>query len=87
MQVEELKSKLRGSGVQRKMIGIGDSYSNNDNIIKKKEGDNLEDEDPISIERRQKVKEAMLHAWNSYENYAWGQDELEVKSGFVIWFT
>ncbi|XVF47609.1 hypothetical protein PTKIN_Ptkin03bG0123700 [Pterospermum kingtungense] len=73
-QVHELKSKLRGSGVQRKIIETGDS--NNSIIIKKKEGD-LEDEDPISIERRQKVKEAMLHAWNSYEKYAWGEDELE----------
>ena len=35
-------------------------------------------EDPIEIERRQKVKEAMLHAWSSYEQYAWGQDELQV---------
>ncbi|KAK9158170.1 hypothetical protein Scep_004744 [Stephania cephalantha] len=26
----------------------------------------------------QKVKEAMLHAWTSYEKYAWGQDELRV---------
>ena len=37
-----------------------------------------QDEDPIDIERRQKVKEAMLHAWTSYEKYAWGQDELQV---------
>ncbi|XWS73302.1 hypothetical protein CRYUN_Cryun02cG0116800 [Craigia yunnanensis] len=73
-QVQELKIKLRGSGVQRKIIGIGDS--NNNNSIKKKEGD-LDDEDPINIERRQKVKDAMLHAWNSYEKYAWGQDELQ----------
>lgn len=35
-------------------------------------------EDPLEIERRQKVKEAMLHAWSSYEQYAWGQDELQV---------
>lgn len=34
--------------------------------------------DPIDKERREKVKEAMLHAWNSYEKYAWGQDELQV---------
>ncbi|KAM3701885.1 hypothetical protein ACJW31_05G209600 [Castanea mollissima] len=37
-------------------------------------------EDPIEIERRQKVKEAMLHAWSSYEQYAWGQDELQPQS-------
>ncbi|KAA8541540.1 hypothetical protein F0562_022692 [Nyssa sinensis] len=34
-------------------------------------------DDPIAIQRRQKVKDAMLHAWNSYEKYAWGQDELQ----------
>ncbi|GAB2233707.1 hypothetical protein Droror1_Dr00002936 [Drosera rotundifolia] len=33
---------------------------------------------PIALEGREKVKEAMLHAWNSYEKYAWGQDELQV---------
>lgn len=36
------------------------------------------DLDPINNQRREKVKEAMLHAWNSYEKYAWGQDELQV---------
>ncbi|GAV59696.1 Glyco_hydro_47 domain-containing protein [Cephalotus follicularis] len=34
-------------------------------------------DDPISMERREKVKDAMLHAWTSYEKYAWGQDELQ----------
>ncbi|KAH9624540.1 hypothetical protein KSS87_017750 [Heliosperma pusillum] len=38
---------------------------------------NVVSEDPITVERRQKVKEAMLHAWSSYEKYAWGQDELQ----------
>ncbi|KAK3427885.1 hypothetical protein EUGRSUZ_F04021 [Eucalyptus grandis] len=33
--------------------------------------------DPIDDERREKVKEAMLHAWSSYEKYAWGNDELQ----------
>ncbi|CAA7394604.1 unnamed protein product [Spirodela intermedia] len=37
------------------------------------------DED-IYVERREKVKEAMLHAWNSYVKYAWGQDELQPQS-------
>ncbi|KAM0933751.1 putative mannosyl-oligosaccharide 1,2-alpha-mannosidase [Dioscorea sansibarensis] len=36
--------------------------------------------DPNDKERREKVKEAMLHAWNSYEKYAWGQDELQPQS-------
>lgn len=35
-------------------------------------------DDPIDIQRREKVKEAMRHAWSSYEKYAWGQDELQV---------
>lgn len=35
-------------------------------------------EDPVDKERREKVKEAMIHAWSSYEKYAWGQDELQV---------
>ncbi|XP_044496804.1 mannosyl-oligosaccharide 1,2-alpha-mannosidase MNS1-like [Mangifera indica] len=34
-------------------------------------------DDPIDIQRREKVKEAMIHAWSSYEKYAWGQDELQ----------
>ena len=34
--------------------------------------------DPVNTERREKVKEAMLHAWNSYVTYAWGMDELQV---------
>ncbi|KAL9235545.1 hypothetical protein vseg_010295 [Gypsophila vaccaria] len=34
-------------------------------------------DDPVEVERRQKVKEAMIHAWSSYEKYAWGQDELQ----------
>ena len=35
-------------------------------------------EDSVDSERREKVKEAMLHAWNSYVQFAWGQDELQV---------
>ncbi|CAL5361029.1 hypothetical protein CsSME_00051857 [Camellia sinensis var. sinensis] len=34
-------------------------------------------DDPISIQRREKVKDAMIHAWSSYEKYAWGHDELQ----------
>lgn len=37
-------------------------------------------EDPIDIERREKVKDAMHHAWSSYEKYAWGHDELQPES-------
>ncbi|XP_012454980.1 mannosyl-oligosaccharide 1,2-alpha-mannosidase MNS1 isoform X1 [Gossypium raimondii] len=31
---------------------------------------------PIEMQRREKVKEAMIHAWSAYEKYAWGNDEL-----------
>jgi hypothetical protein len=36
------------------------------------------EDDPISLQRREKVKDAMIHAWTSYEKYAWGKDELKV---------
>lgn len=36
------------------------------------------DEDPVAAERRNKIKDAMLHAWTCYEKYAWGFDELKV---------
>ncbi|XVF23212.1 hypothetical protein REPUB_Repub13aG0017500 [Reevesia pubescens] len=36
--------------------------------------------DPIEMQRREKVKEAMVHAWSSYEKYAWGNDELQPQS-------
>lgn len=36
-------------------------------------------EDPVDAQRMQRVKEAMIHAWSSYEKYAWGQDELQVQ--------
>ncbi|KAK4479223.1 hypothetical protein RD792_014734 [Penstemon davidsonii] len=37
-------------------------------------------DDPIESQRREKVKEAMIHAWSSYEKYAWGHDELQPQS-------
>ncbi|KAJ9537567.1 hypothetical protein OSB04_030300 [Centaurea solstitialis] len=36
--------------------------------------------DPIEEQRREKVKDAMIHAWSSYEKYAWGHDELQPQS-------
>lgn len=36
-------------------------------------------EDPVDAQRMLRVKEAMIHAWSSYEKYAWGQDELQVQ--------
>ncbi|XP_050227860.1 mannosyl-oligosaccharide 1,2-alpha-mannosidase MNS1 isoform X1 [Mercurialis annua] len=40
--------------------------------------------DPVEIQRRQKVKEAMIHAWSSYEKYAWGHDELQPQTKIGI---
>ncbi|KAG2294323.1 hypothetical protein Bca4012_004593 [Brassica carinata] len=34
-------------------------------------------EEPVDAQRKQRVKEAMIHAWSSYEKYAWGKDELQ----------
>ncbi|PSS07245.1 Mannosyl-oligosaccharide 1,2-alpha-mannosidase [Actinidia chinensis var. chinensis] len=34
-------------------------------------------DDPISVQRREAVKNAMIHAWSSYEKFAWGHDELQ----------
>ncbi|KAK9734146.1 hypothetical protein RND81_04G118200 [Saponaria officinalis] len=45
--------------------------------VKSYSGSKSVQDDPIEVERRQKVKEAMIHAWSSYEKYAWGQDELQ----------
>lgn len=57
------------------MNGSAESILNDEN--KFTEGISDED-DAISLQRREKVKEAMLHAWTSYEKYAWGKDELKV---------
>uniref|UniRef100_A0A2M3YYF6 alpha-1,2-Mannosidase n=1 Tax=Anopheles braziliensis TaxID=58242 RepID=A0A2M3YYF6_9DIPT len=35
-----------------------------------------EDPDPIVREKRNKVKEMMVHAWSNYKLYAWGKNEL-----------
>ncbi|KAJ8560152.1 hypothetical protein K7X08_004210 [Anisodus acutangulus] len=34
-------------------------------------------DDPVDAQRREKVKDAMCHAWSSYGKYAWGHDELQ----------
>lgn len=57
-----------------------------ENIVKKinTTSKNLDDLpiDPIENQRREKVKDAMVHAWTSYEKYAWGHDELQVHHHF-----
>uniref|UniRef100_A0A336LLS7 alpha-1,2-Mannosidase n=1 Tax=Culicoides sonorensis TaxID=179676 RepID=A0A336LLS7_CULSO len=37
---------------------------------------NSEDKDPVARERRNKVKEMLIHAWSNYKTYAWGKNEL-----------
>lgn len=61
------------------MNGSEESIQTDQKINKFKTGVSVvEEDDPISLQRREKVKEAMLHAWTSYEKYAWGKDELKV---------
>nr|XP_029711380.1 mannosyl-oligosaccharide alpha-1,2-mannosidase IA-like isoform X1 [Aedes albopictus]XP_029711381.1 mannosyl-oligosaccharide alpha-1,2-mannosidase IA-like isoform X1 [Aedes albopictus] len=36
-----------------------------------------EDSDPAVREKRNKVKEMMIHAWDNYKLYAWGKNELK----------
>lgn len=62
---DTVKDAFGGKG----FLGIEDSDANKRKSIQ---------DDPIDGERRQKVKGAMLHAWTSYEKYAWGKDELQV---------
>ncbi|KAJ7560768.1 hypothetical protein O6H91_04G145000 [Diphasiastrum complanatum] len=39
-----------------------------------------DDSDLVTKNRREKIRDAMLHAWSSYEKYAWGYDELQPQS-------
>ncbi|KAB1204297.1 Mannosyl-oligosaccharide 1,2-alpha-mannosidase MNS1 [Morella rubra] len=66
-QLEDLRSDQTGSGVSIRIV-------NKTTKINEK---NIAQDDPLNIQRRQKVRESMLHAWASYEKYAWGQDELQ----------
>lgn len=66
LQLEELKNGKSISSEKTK---------NNDKTVRRNT-DVLND--PVSIQRRDKVKNAMIHAWSSYEKYAWGRDELQV---------
>ena len=68
LQLEELKNAQGISGGMNSIRGQkGDVTKKND-----------VPEDPIVVQRREKVKDAMIHAWTSYEKYAWGRDELQV---------
>ncbi|KAL0916662.1 hypothetical protein M5K25_014190 [Dendrobium thyrsiflorum] len=73
-EIKSLKETLQRSG-QSISSGEDTIHGNGKSI-----NDNIVVSDPLDNERREKVKEAMLHAWNSYEKYAWGQDELQPQS-------
>ncbi|GER53688.1 Mannosyl-oligosaccharide 1,2-alpha-mannosidase [Striga asiatica] len=67
-QLQDLKAGQSGAGKE------------NDHHINKASRNSGGFDDPIDLERREKVKDAMIHAWSSYENYAWGHDELQPQS-------
>ncbi|XP_077238446.1 mannosyl-oligosaccharide 1,2-alpha-mannosidase MNS1-like [Tasmannia lanceolata] len=66
-QLQDLKSSLGDSGGNTQFTEKSSKPTKT----------NFVPDDPIDIRRREKVKGAMLHAWTSYEKYAWGQDELQ----------
>ncbi|KAF0894155.1 hypothetical protein E2562_034887 [Oryza meyeriana var. granulata] len=69
-EINRLHDQLRKAGVHLDENPISDKISR----------EKLVEIDPINNERREKVKEAMVHAWNSYVKYAWGMDELQPQS-------
>ncbi|XP_072993669.1 mannosyl-oligosaccharide 1,2-alpha-mannosidase MNS1-like [Typha latifolia] len=72
-------SKLNGelNRLQDQLRKVEDRLENPD---EHSVGHDVVDIDPTNNERREKVKEAMIHAWSSYKKYAWGQDELQPQS-------
>ncbi|KAM0916929.1 hypothetical protein ACQ4PT_009926 [Festuca glaucescens] len=69
-EINQLHGQLRKAGVHLDENPVSGEMPRKD----------LAEIDPINTERREKVKEAMLHAWNSYVKYAWGMDELQPQS-------
>lgn len=47
----------------------------------------LEESDKLALERKNKIKAGMHHAWSGYKRYAWGSDELKPlsKRGVENW--
>ncbi|CAK9276687.1 unnamed protein product [Sphagnum jensenii] len=80
-EVEELAKYLKGEGKTFQLDDEDESSSKTAQQGKsEQEGVEKETEDPITEYRRSQVKAAMLHAWSSYEKYAWGFDELQPQS-------
>ncbi|KAJ9689333.1 hypothetical protein PVL29_014825 [Vitis rotundifolia] len=65
--LEDLKNYLRDLGLS---IQLSDRVS-------EPAKESIGQDDPTNFWRREQVKDAMIHAWSSYEKYAWGQDELQ----------
>ncbi|KAL6560045.1 mannosyl-oligosaccharide alpha-1,2-mannosidase [Orobanche gracilis] len=63
-------------------IKTGQSGATKENVrhISKASKDSDAFDDPIDLQRKEKIKDAMIHAWSSYENHAWGHDELQPQS-------
>ncbi|KAJ4754931.1 hypothetical protein LUZ62_089336 [Rhynchospora pubera] len=73
-EVNRLQDQLRNvDGKPVKQSTIQKHYYTSDKMMSR----DAVEIDSLSKERREKVKEAMRHAWNSYVTYAWGQDELQ----------
>ncbi|KAL9402978.1 hypothetical protein Peur_006827 [Populus x canadensis] len=76
-EVEILKLNGEVNQLKTMLEGLKSGGGDDGKLISEKK--DVPDE-PIDVERRQKVKEAMIHAWSSYEKYAWGHDELQPQS-------
>ena len=74
MQLEELKN---GNAVQSEKFNFDHKSSG------ARSGNDAAN-DPVATQRRERVKDAMIHAWSSYEKYAWGHDELQVLVTFLL---
>ncbi|KAK2358721.1 mannosyl-oligosaccharide 1,2-alpha-mannosidase MNS1 [Trifolium repens] len=81
-QEDILRLKQEVTRLQKTLEGInGDMKGSGESIqIDEKINSVSFEDDPISLQRREKVKDAMIHAWTSYEKYAWGKDELKPRS-------
>lgn len=69
LQLDDIKGHMKES-----------TESIQDDEVNKFTKDISVEDDPINIKRRDIVKDVMLHAWTSYEKYAWGKDELKPQS-------
>ncbi|KAL8466503.1 hypothetical protein ACS0TY_035548 [Phlomoides rotata] len=82
VELEKLKDEVNRLQNLVKEIKADESGVGKETVISKGNKSSKPEvlDDPIDIERRGKVKDAMLHAWSSYEKYAWGHDELQPQS-------